>query len=131
MLWLIIKYLSTAAVVVAISEVAKRSDKLGGLIAALPLVTILSLIWLQSGKTRKPENRQSCLVYILVCATYFADVFVVSQLAGQNRILANLAQLRRTQYCTLCWLCHGGKALWHRLTIKQRRTSVRRCFIHY
>ena len=46
MTWIITKYLLTAAVVVAISEIAKRSDKLGGLIAALPLVTILTLIWL-------------------------------------------------------------------------------------
>ena len=32
--------------VVLISEIAKRSDRLGGLIAALPLVTILTLSWL-------------------------------------------------------------------------------------
>ena len=46
MTWLITKYLITAALVVSISEVAKRSDKLGGLIASLPLVTFLTLIWL-------------------------------------------------------------------------------------
>lgn len=40
------KYLITAGVVVLVSEFAKRSDKLGGLIAALPLVTVLTLIWL-------------------------------------------------------------------------------------
>jgi hypothetical protein len=44
--WLITKYLITAAVVVLVSEVAKRSDRLGGLLAALPLVTVLALIWL-------------------------------------------------------------------------------------
>lgn len=44
--WIITKYFITAAVVVLVSEIAKRSDKLGGLIAALPLVTILTLIWL-------------------------------------------------------------------------------------
>ena len=44
--WLIAKYAITAAVVVIVSEVAKRSDKLGGFIAALPLVTVLALIWL-------------------------------------------------------------------------------------
>jgi hypothetical protein len=44
--WLITKYLLTAAVVVVVSEVAKRSDKLGAFIAALPLVTVLALIWL-------------------------------------------------------------------------------------
>ena len=46
MAWIITKYLLTAAMVVFVSEVAKRSDKLGGFIAALPLITILTLIWL-------------------------------------------------------------------------------------
>ncbi len=46
MQYLIVKYLITAGLVVLISEFAKRSDKLGGLVAALPLVTVLTLIWL-------------------------------------------------------------------------------------
>jgi hypothetical protein len=46
MTWLISKYLITAAVVVIVSEAARRSDRLGGLLAALPLVTVLVLIWL-------------------------------------------------------------------------------------
>ena len=46
MLWMVIKYLATAGMVVLVSEIAKRSDRLGGLIAALPLITILTLIWL-------------------------------------------------------------------------------------
>ena len=46
MTYVILKYLITAAVVVIVSEFAKASDKLGGLVAALPLVTVLALIWL-------------------------------------------------------------------------------------
>jgi hypothetical protein len=46
MAWIITKYILTAAVVVLVSEIAKRSDRLGGFVAALPLVTILALIWL-------------------------------------------------------------------------------------
>ena len=46
MQYLILKYLVTAGLVVVVSEFAKRSDKLGGLIASLPLVTLLTLIWL-------------------------------------------------------------------------------------
>jgi len=46
MAWIITKYLLTSGLVVFISEVSKRSDKLGGLIAALPLVTFLTLTWL-------------------------------------------------------------------------------------
>jgi len=56
--WIIFKYLVTAAIVVAVSEVAKRSDKLGALIVALPLVTILAMIWLYVEKqpTEKIAN---------------------------------------------------------------------------
>lgn len=46
MAWLITKYFVTAGVVVLVSEIAKCSDKLGGFIGALPLVTFLALIWL-------------------------------------------------------------------------------------
>jgi hypothetical protein len=46
MQYLILKYLMTAGIVVLVSELAKRSDKLGALVAALPLVTVLTLIWL-------------------------------------------------------------------------------------
>ncbi|OEZ63630.1 MULTISPECIES: DUF3147 family protein [unclassified Duganella] len=55
MAWLIIKYLLTSAVVVGVSEFAKRSDRVGGLIAALPLVTVLALIWLYVEK--QPEQK--------------------------------------------------------------------------
>ncbi|HEX2544090.1 MAG TPA: DUF3147 family protein [Ramlibacter sp.] len=46
MLWLAFKYLVTAAVVVAVSELARRSGRAGALLAALPIVTTLTLIWL-------------------------------------------------------------------------------------
>ncbi|TCS37915.1 hypothetical protein EDC30_103207 [Paucimonas lemoignei] len=46
MSWIATKYLITAAVVVIVSEAAKRSDKLGGFIGALPMITLLTLIWL-------------------------------------------------------------------------------------
>ena len=46
MTYVIFKYLITAAVVVLVSEIAKANDKLGGFIAALPLITVLALIWL-------------------------------------------------------------------------------------
>ena len=55
MTWLITKYAFTAALVVIVSEAAKRSDKLGGFIAALPLVTVLTLIWLYI--ERQPQSK--------------------------------------------------------------------------
>ncbi|WP_409996906.1 DUF3147 family protein [Leptospira sp. 85282-16] len=47
MIFMMTKYLVTAALVVIISEVAKRNDRVGSLIASLPLVTILTLFWLK------------------------------------------------------------------------------------
>ncbi len=54
-MWIVSKYLITAALVVLISEVAKRNQSLGALIAALPVVTVLTLIWLQL--EHQPANR--------------------------------------------------------------------------
>lgn len=46
MAWLVTKYFATAAVVVLVSEFARRSGRLGALVGALPLVSLLALIWL-------------------------------------------------------------------------------------
>ena len=46
MVALISKYAITAFVIVVVSEVAKRSDKMGALISSLPFVTIMVMIWL-------------------------------------------------------------------------------------
>ncbi|KPI86150.1 hypothetical protein ABL78_4772 [Leptomonas seymouri] len=48
--WVPIKYGITALLVVVVSEVAKWSERVGGLLAALPLVTILTLVWLHVEK---------------------------------------------------------------------------------
>jgi len=55
MKWLITKYLITAAVVVLVSQAAKRSDRFGGFIAALPMITLLTLVWLHI--ENQPEAR--------------------------------------------------------------------------
>ena len=55
MVWIITKYSLTAAMVVLITELAKRSDKLGGFVAALPLVTLISLTWLYLEK--QPDQK--------------------------------------------------------------------------
>lgn len=54
----IVKYLITAAVVVLISELAKRSDQIGALVASLPLITFMVLIWLhlEHQSTEKISN---------------------------------------------------------------------------
>ena len=46
MTFLLTNYLVTAAIVDLVSEVTKRSDKLGAFVAAMPPVTVLVLTWL-------------------------------------------------------------------------------------
>jgi hypothetical protein len=55
MTFLIVKYAVTALVIVVVSEVAKRSDRIGALIASLPLVTVMVMIWLQV--ERQPHEK--------------------------------------------------------------------------
>ena len=43
---LLVKYAATAFVIVLVSEIAKKADKWGALIASLPFVTIMVMIWL-------------------------------------------------------------------------------------
>jgi hypothetical protein len=46
MLYLALKGLLSGAIVLIVSEVAKRSPALGALIVSLPLVSILAMLWL-------------------------------------------------------------------------------------
>ncbi|WP_117232681.1 DUF3147 family protein [Vibrio maerlii] len=83
MLWVAIKYLTTAAIVVLISEVAKRSDKLGALVAALPTVTILALIWMYiDGQGSKKLSNHAFFTFWYVLPTlpmFLAFPFLLSK----------------------------------------------------
>ena len=54
--WL--KYLITAGIIVGVSELAKRADRLGAAVGALPWMTTLVLVWLYVEKqpSAKIEN---------------------------------------------------------------------------
>ncbi|MBK1791615.1 DUF3147 family protein [Persicirhabdus sediminis] len=43
---IIVKFLITSTLIVLISEIAKRFDRIGALIAALPMVTVLAMTWM-------------------------------------------------------------------------------------
>ena len=46
MIYYLTKLIISATLIVVISEAAKRSSWLGGLLASLPLVSFLSIVWL-------------------------------------------------------------------------------------
>ena len=51
MVWYIIKLFLTAGIIVIISEVSKRLPLMGSLIASLPMVSVLGMIWMY-GETK-------------------------------------------------------------------------------
>lgn len=55
MWWLAIKALISGLIVAIVSEFAKRYPGFGGLIASLPLVSVLGMLWLWHDKP-DPEN---------------------------------------------------------------------------
>ncbi len=46
MAYLIVKALLSGVIIMAVSEIAKRSPALGALVVSLPLVSILAILWL-------------------------------------------------------------------------------------
>jgi hypothetical protein len=46
MTFIIFKYAATAFIIVLVSEIAKRTGKIGALISSLPIVTILVMMWM-------------------------------------------------------------------------------------
>lgn len=80
--WIIPKYLITAAVAVIVSEVAKRSDRAAALITALPLVTLLALIWLHV------EKQSTARIVNYAWCTFWYAVFTLPMLLAFPRPLA-------------------------------------------
>jgi hypothetical protein len=80
----IIKVLLTAALVVAISEAAKRSSMLGAIIASLPLTSILAFIWLygETGDTVKVANLASSIFWYVLPSLVLFIVLSVLLLRG-------------------------------------------------
>ncbi|MFA5938617.1 MAG: DUF3147 family protein [Sinimarinibacterium sp.] len=46
MLYLVLKFAISAALIVAVSEIARRSSLFGALVASLPLTSLLAFVWL-------------------------------------------------------------------------------------
>lgn len=68
MLYALVKAAVSGVLILAISETAKRSPALGALIASLPLVSLLAIIWLWNDtgdNSRIADQMQATFWYIL------------------------------------------------------------------
>jgi len=74
MIYFLIKTIVTALVVVTVSEIAKRSSLLAGLIVSIPLTTFLALIWLywETQNTQKIiDLSNSTLLMVIPSLSFF------------------------------------------------------------
>lgn len=84
MLYTALKVFLTAGLVVAISEIAKRSTVFGGIVASLPLTSLLAFIWLygETGDTAKIANLSTSIFwYVLPSLVLF---LALPMLLGQG-----------------------------------------------
>ena len=100
---LITKYAVTAFVIVLVSEVAKRSDRLGALISSLPFVTIMVMVWLHLEKQGTEK---------LASHAFYTFWYVIPTIP---------------MFLLLPWLLHKGTGFWWALLWSALLTFV--CFI--
>jgi len=102
--WLIAKYLISAAMVVLISELAKRTDKFGALLAALPLVTMLALIWLHvENQPAEKIADQAWYTFWYVIPTLPMLLVFPFMLPRLGFWLTMLAGIAMTSICLIAW----------------------------
>ncbi len=63
---LILKYLLSAGVITMVSEIVKRSDRAGALLASLPFVSIITLFWVhyESSEEVRAQKTGDHMYYI-------------------------------------------------------------------
>ena len=73
MAYYVFKVALTTTIVVAVSEVSKRSSLFGGLLASLPLVSVLGIIWLfvETGETEKVRSLATSVFWLVLPSLSF------------------------------------------------------------
>lgn len=108
MLYLFIKAVISGAIVAVVSEIAKRYPGFGALIASLPLVSILGIVWLWRDSTpseRIADHAQATFWFVLPSLPMFL-VFPALLRSGVSFWLALAAScaLTMTLYLISVWV---------------------------
>jgi hypothetical protein len=70
MTYYFVKLAITGLLIVTISEISKRNIFLGGLLASLPLVSYLALIWVLRGHQGRGEDGGPFRQHLLACPAF-------------------------------------------------------------
>lgn len=98
-MYAVLKFAITAAIVVAVSEVSKRSTFVGALLVSLPLTSLLAISWLyvDTGDTAKVADLAASILWFVLPSLVF---FVVLPAAlrrevsfGVSMVVASLATI--------------------------------------
>ena len=71
MLYLVTKFATTALIVVAVSELAKRSTVAGAILASIPTVSVLAMVWIYL-ETRDTARLATVVWLVLPSLALFA-----------------------------------------------------------
>ncbi len=66
MLFIFFKIFVTAIIIVMVSEIAKINDRIGGLIAAMPLTTFLILFWMNYENVLKIKFQLILIIHFYI-----------------------------------------------------------------
>ena len=90
MLYATLKIAITALLIVAISEIAKRSSLLGAILASIPLVSVLAMIWLyiDTGDSQKVADLAAGIFWLVLPSLVLFVALPVLLRSGVNFALS-------------------------------------------
>ena len=90
MTYYVIKVAVTTGLVVAVSEISKRSSFLGGLLASLPLISFIAMIWLyvETGSNEKVADLSKSVFWLVLPTLPFFLLLPVLLKKGGNFYLS-------------------------------------------
>ena len=113
MIQIIIKLILSSGIVVLVSEIAKKSTFFGGLIASIPLISVLSMLWLylDTKDIEKIKNLSNSILWMIIPSlTFFLSLPILINI-GFNFYLSLIISIVLTIGCysmTLLILTHFG-----------------------
>lgn len=94
MAFILTKLFVTAGVIVLISEIAKRSDKFGGMVAALPLTTFLVIFWMyyEGASEAKIANHMTYTLFFVAptLPMFFIFPWLIGKFGFYGAVVASL-----------------------------------------
>jgi len=111
MVYLLIKTIITALVIIIVSEVAKRSSLLAGLIVSIPLTTFLALIWLywETKSSQKIiELSNSTFLMIIPSLSFFIFLPLLIKI-NIPFVLSMIGSVLLTSFCYWIYVVILGK----------------------